>query len=94
MGYARLRELAATYKLPPRLARQFGLSQASTTLAFSGNISTFWREEREKFGRHVNDPSVRENGLFRAGFPEGLSANQQDAWPTMRRVVLTLRAIP
>jgi hypothetical protein len=94
MGYARLRELATTYTFPQRIARQYGLSEASSTLAYSGNIWTFWYEEREKFGRHVNDPSIRENGLFRAGFPEGLSANQQDAWPTFRRLVLTMRIVP
>jgi TonB-linked SusC/RagA family outer membrane protein len=94
MGYARLRELAATYTFPQRVARQFGLSTASSTLAYSGNIWTFWYEQRELFGRHVNDPSIRESGLFRAGFPGGLAGQQQDAWPTLRRLVLTMRIVP
>ena len=94
MGYARLREVAGTYTFTPRLAQRFGLSQASTTLAWSGNISTFWRSQPEQFGRHLTDPSIRENGNFRAGFPEGLAGNQQDAWPTMQRLQVTVRVVP
>jgi len=94
MGYARLRELAATFTFPTRIAHQYGVSEASSTLAYSGNIWTFWYEQRDLFGRHVNDPSIRESGLFRAGFPGGLAGQQQDAWPTLRRVVLTVRVVP
>jgi hypothetical protein len=94
MGYARLREMAGTYTMSPRMAQRFGVSQAAATLAWSGNISTFWRSQPELFGRHLTDPSIRENGNFRAGYPEGLAGNQQDAWPTMQRLQLTLRIVP
>ncbi len=94
MGYARLRELATTYSYSPSLARKLGVSEASSTLAYSGNIWTFWYEQRDLFGRHVNDPSIRESGLFRAGFPGGLAGQQQDAWPTLRRLVFTMRLVP
>lgn len=94
MGYARIREIAGTYTLTPSLARRFGVAQASTTLAWSGNISTFWRQQEGLFGRKVIDPSIRESGLFRAGFPEGLAGNQQDAWPTMQRLLFTVRVVP
>jgi TonB-linked SusC/RagA family outer membrane protein len=94
MGYARLRELSGTYTFPQRIARQYGVSEASTTLAWSGNISTFWYEQRTLFGRHVNDPSIRESGTFRQPFPEGLAGQQQDAWPTLQRLQFTLRLVP
>lgn len=94
MGYARLREVAATYSFPSKLASAMRASTASATLAWSGNISTFWRKQPTLFGRRVNDPSIRESGNFRAGYPEGLAGNQQDAWPTMQRLQLTLRIVP
>lgn len=94
MGYARFRELSGTYTFAPSLAKRFGLSQGAATLSWSGNLSTFWRSQPELFGRKVTDPSIRESGLFRAGYPEGLSGNQQDAWPTMQRLTLSLRVVP
>lgn len=94
MGYARLREIAGTYTFSPRMASMLRASNASATLAWSGNISTFWRSQPKLFGRWVTDPSIRENGNFRAGYPEGLSGNQQDAWPTMQRLQLTFRVVP
>ena len=94
MGYARLREVAGTYTFPARVASLLRASSGSATLAWSGNISTFWRSQPFLFGRKVTDPSIRENGNFRAGYPEGLSGNQQDAWPTMQRLQLTLRVVP
>lgn len=94
MGYARLREIAGTYTFPARVASLLRASSGSATLAWSGNISTFWRSQPLHFGRKVTDPSIRENGNFRAGMPEGLSGNQQDAWPTMQRLQLSLRVVP
>jgi TonB-linked SusC/RagA family outer membrane protein len=94
MGYARLRELSVTYTLPMDYARLIGATQASANLAWSGNISTFWREQKSLFGRHVIDPSIRESGTFRQPFPEGLAGNQQDAWPTLQRLVMTFRLVP
>jgi hypothetical protein len=94
MGYARLREIAGTYTFPARLASLLRASSGSATLAWSGNISTFWRSQPLHFGRKVTDPSIRENGNFRAGMPEGMSGNQQDAWPTMQRLQLSLRVVP
>lgn len=94
MGYARLRDIAGTYSFSPALAQKFGMSQGSATLAWSGNLSTFWRSQPTLFGRKVTDPSIRESGLFRAGYPEGLSGNQQDAWPTMQRLTLSVRVVP
>ena len=77
------------------LLARLGVPAASFALvAWSGNISTFWRSQPEQFGRHLTDPSIRENGNFRAGFPEGLAGNQQDAWPTMQRLQVTVRVVP
>jgi TonB-linked SusC/RagA family outer membrane protein len=96
MSYARLREIAGTYTFSPSESRRIGVSQASATLAWSGNIWTFWRGQQELFGRFATDPSVRENGNFRAsgGYAEGQSGNQQGVFPTMQRLQLTLRLVP
>jgi hypothetical protein len=96
MSYARLREIAGTYSLSPAQASRLRVAQASATLAWSGNIWTFWRGQPTLFGRFATDPSVRENGNFRAasGFAEGQSGNQQGVFPTMQRLQLTLRLVP
>lgn len=94
MGYARIRDISGTYTWPAQYAGYIGAAQASTTLSWSGNISTFWLEQPRLFGRKVTDASIRESGSFRQPFPEGLAGNQQDAWPTMQRLVLTFRVVP
>jgi len=89
-GYAKLRDLSATYTFSSGLARKFGTQRMSATIS-ARNLWTVWQSQKELFGRRLKDPEVRLNGNFYAGDPGGLAANQQDAWPTARRFLVTLR---
>ncbi len=89
-GFAKLRDLSATYTFSSGLARKFGSQRISVT-ASARNLWTVWQSQKELFGRRMKDPEVRLNGNFFAGDPGGLAANQQDAWPMARRFLLTLR---
>ncbi len=90
MGFAKVRDLSATYTFSDAFARKFGTSRLAIT-ASAKNLWTVWQSQRELFGRRMKDPEVRINGTFFAGDPGGLVGNQQDGWPTARRFVLTLR---
>ncbi len=90
-GFAKLRDLSATYTLSSGLAKKFGTQRMSVT-ASARNLWTIWQSQKELFGRRLKDPEVRLNGAgFYAGDPGGLAANQQDAWPTARRFLVTIR---
>ena len=82
-GYAKLRDVSATYTLSPGIAERFGLSRASVTLS-AMNLWTIWRAQLSDFGvRHV-DTEVR-------NVSDGLTAYFQEGWPQMRRFMTTLR---
>jgi hypothetical protein len=89
-GFAKLRDLSATYTFSTGLARKLGTDRLSVT-ASARNLWTVWRSQSELFGRRLKDPEVRLNGNFYVGDPGGLAANQQDVWPTARRFLITLR---
>ncbi len=89
-GFAKLRDLSATYTLSSSLAKKFGTQRMSVT-ASARNLWTIWQSQKELFGRRLKDPEVRLNGNFYAGDPGGLAANQQDAWPMARRFLVTVR---
>jgi hypothetical protein len=89
-GFAKLRDLSATYTFSSRFARKFGTERLSVTVS-GRNLWTVWQSQKELFGRRLKDPEVRLNGNFYVGDPGGLAANQQDAWPTARRFLVTLR---
>lgn len=89
-GFAKLRDLSATYTLSSGLAKKFGTQRMSVT-ASARNLWTIWQSQKELFGRRLKDPEVRLNGNFYAGDPGGLAANQQDAWPMARRFLVTVR---
>ncbi len=91
LGFARVRDLSATYALPDAWARRFGTSQMSLTASLR-NLWFLWRKQPTLFGHPYTDPEVRFNGTFYAGDPSGgLAGNVQDAWPIPRRFLLTLR---
>ncbi|MEO8448765.1 MAG: SusC/RagA family TonB-linked outer membrane protein [Gemmatimonadota bacterium] len=90
MGYAKFRDLSATYTFNNSLARKFGASRLAVT-ASAKNLWTVWQSQTDLFGRRMKDPEVRINGTFFAGDPGGLVGNQQDAWPTARRFLFTVR---
>jgi len=57
-GFAKLREVSASYTLPEDLAARIGASR--TTLTFSGrNLLTVWQATEDIFGRKVLDPENR-----------------------------------
>ena len=57
-GFAKLREVSASYTLPERLVTNIGASRA--TLTISGrNLLTVWRATEDIFGREVLDPENR-----------------------------------
>ena len=82
-GFAKLRDLAATYNFSESRSKSFGMSRASVTVSAT-NLLTIWREQLSDFGvrhtdvevRNITDPSV-------AYFQEG--------WPQTRRFLVTLR---
>ena len=89
-GFAKLRDVSATYTFSSSLARKFGTDRMSVTASVR-NLATLWRSQKELFGRRMKDPEGRLNGNFYAGDPGGLAANQQDVWPSARRFQVTLR---
>ncbi len=83
-GFAKLRNLSATYQLPMSWTRHLGVDRASVTVS-AQNMFTLWVEEDQKFGHPVIDPEVYQNSF------NGLTAYQQDLWPQFQRVTATLR---
>ena len=64
-GFAKLRDLSATYTLSSGLAKKFGTQRMSVT-ASARNLWTMWQSQKELFGRRLKDPEVRLNGNFYA----------------------------
>jgi TonB-linked SusC/RagA family outer membrane protein len=60
-GFARLRDLSATYTLPDAITSKFGSSRTSVTLA-ARNLWFLWQETKEQFGRLVGDPEAGAGG--------------------------------
>lgn len=88
-GFAKLRDLAATYTLPQSWAHHIGASRASLTLS-ARNLWTLWVAQREDFGHRLVDPEIRNNAGGGAD-PGGLSAYNQEGWPQLRRFLATFR---
>jgi TonB-linked SusC/RagA family outer membrane protein len=82
-GFAKLRDISATYSLPRGLTESFGISRASITVS-GQNLWTIWRAQMSDFGvRHV-DVEIRSN-------TNELTAYYQEGWPQIKRVLTTLR---
>jgi len=82
-GFAKLRDLSATYTLPMGLTERMGISRASVTLS-GMNLWTIWRAQWEDFGvRHV-DTETR-------NVTSELNAYYQEGWPSLRRFLTTIR---
>ncbi len=91
-GYAKLRELSATYNAPQSLTERWGVSRASLTLSVH-NLWTIWVAQRSDFGVKLTDPEIR-NSNSTASDPGGLLGYNQEGWPQLRRVLVTLRVTP
>lgn len=82
-GFAKLRDVSATYTLPQGLTERFGLARASITLS-GQNLWTIWRAQLSDFGvRHV-DTEIR-------NVTNESTAYYQEGWPQLRRFLTTVR---
>jgi TonB-linked SusC/RagA family outer membrane protein len=82
-GFAKLREVSATYTLPPGWLRAVGASRASISVA-GRNLWYLWRAQRSIFGEPVPDPEIRTPGAE-------LSSYVQTVLPPFTQFVTTVR---
>ena len=82
-GFAKLREVSATYTVPAAWAARFGASRASITAA-GRNLATLWVAQEDVFGLPVPDPEVRTPG-------SNLSGYVQTVLPPFSQFVTTVR---
>ena len=57
-GWAKLRNVSATYTLPEEIVSGIGASRASLTLS-AQNLAILWQQTEELFGRRIIDPENR-----------------------------------
>ena len=57
-GWAKLRNVSATYTLPEEMVSGIGASRASLTLS-AQNLAILWQQTEELFGRRIIDPENR-----------------------------------
>jgi hypothetical protein len=82
-GFAKLRELSATYTLPARWVRSFRASRGSISVA-GRNLGYLWRAQKEIFGEPIPDPEIRTPGAE-------LAAYVQTVLPPFTQLVTTVR---
>jgi TonB-linked SusC/RagA family outer membrane protein len=88
-GFAKLREVSATYTLPQSWVRRTGASRASVTLS-AQNFWTIWVAQRSDFGVKLTDPEIR-NSAGAGADPGGLLGYNQEGFPQLHRILTTLR---
>jgi len=91
-GFAKLRQVSATYTFPQALLRTVGFERASATLS-AQNFATLWVAQRSDFGVKLTDPEVRNSGGS-GNDPGGLTGYNQEGWPQLRRLLLAVRVTP
>ena len=91
-GFAKLRQVSATYNLPPSLLSAAHVSRAAATLS-AQNFWTIWVAQESDFGVRLTDPEIRNTNAAGAD-PGGLTGYNQEGWPQMRRVLFSLRVTP
>jgi hypothetical protein len=82
-GFAKLRELSASYTLPDRFASRIGASSASITGAWR-NVAILWRAQSDIYGAKIFDPEQRPPGSETA-------ARFQTTIPPTSQIVFTAR---
>jgi TonB-dependent SusC/RagA subfamily outer membrane receptor len=82
-GFAKLREVSATYTLPNAWVRRLGASRASVTVA-GRNLATLWVAQKEIFGHRIPDPEIRTPGSELSGYV-------QTVIPPLSQVMTTVR---
>jgi TonB-linked SusC/RagA family outer membrane protein len=91
-GFAKLRQLSATYNVPQSVLASRKLSRASVTVAVQ-NLFTLWVAQRSDFGVKLDDPEIR-NSAGSGSDPGGLLGYNQEGWPQLRRLVVSMRVTP
>jgi TonB-linked SusC/RagA family outer membrane protein len=82
-GFAKLRELSASYTLPENIAARIGSNNASITAAWR-NVAFLWRAQEEIYGTKLFDSEMRTPG-------SELAARYQTIIPPASQIVLTAR---
>jgi hypothetical protein len=82
-GFAKLRELSATYTFSGRPLQRLGASGASISIA-GRNLATLWRAQKDIYGEVIADPEI--------GIPSSeLSNYVQSVVPPLTQFVATFR---
>jgi hypothetical protein len=82
-GFAKLRELSASYNLPERFAARVGAANASLTGAWR-NVGFLYRAQTDIYGARIFDPEQRPPGAETA-------ARYQTTIPPSSQIVFTAR---
>jgi TonB-linked SusC/RagA family outer membrane protein len=91
-GFAKLRQISATYTFPQTWLQGHRFSRASATIS-AENLWTMWVAQRSDFGVKLTDPEIR-NSAAAGADPGGLLGYNQEGWPQLRRVLFTMRVTP
>ncbi len=82
-GWAKLRNVSATYTLPDEMLSGIGASRASLTLS-GQNLAILWQETEELFGRRIIDPENRLTGSETSGYVQTVVPHLSSFVATMR----------
>jgi hypothetical protein len=91
-GFAKLRVLSATYNVPQSFLAARKVTRASLTVSMQ-NLFTLWVAQRSDFGVKLVDPEIR-NSAGSGSDPGGLLGYNQEGWPQMRRLLVSMRVTP
>ena len=88
-SFAKLRQVSANYTVPADISSRIGADRLTLTLS-GHNLWTVWQATDEVFGYPIRDPEQRDTGAA-GNDPGGLHAYVQEAWPPIKRFMLTAR---
>jgi hypothetical protein len=88
-GFAKLRRVSVSWDTPEAVTGRIGASRLNLTLS-AHNLWTIWQATDDVFGYPIRDPEQRDTGSAGTD-PGGLHAYVQEAWPPIKRLLLTAR---
>jgi hypothetical protein len=88
-SFAKLRQISANYTVPADISGRIGADRLTLSLS-AHNLWTIWQATEEVFGYPIRDPEQRDTGSA-GNDPGGLHAYVQEAWPPIKRFLLTAR---
>jgi len=88
-SFAKLRNVSLSYTVSDQIADRIGADRLNLTLS-AHNLWTIWQATDDAFGYPIRDPEQRDTGAAGSD-PGGLHAYVQEAWPPIRRLLLTAR---